>query len=946
MEFLRETLCFGRYRLHPTQGLTRGKREIRITPKSLGVLRALAERPGQIVSKEELFRAVWPTTAVTDATLTSCIKELRQALNDDAQAPRYIETIHRRGFRFLASTLPLIPSLADRATSVLSVPGLEHIVGRAAPLDQLEHAFVRATQGRRQIVFVSGEPGIGKTALAELTRHRIATKSECVIARAECVQHYGPGEAYQPLLEILARLCRSPVRQELLRALRRCAPLWLAQLPALQTSSDARFLEQRIVGATSERMLRELTDAIEALSERTPLVLLIEDLHWADPSTLDWIASFARRPESARVLIVGTYRPGESTAINGLPDRLVNELHARHFCELIELAPLGEDVVVQYIVQRFPPIAGGEQAMQALARTVHQRTEGTPLFFVNVLDELIARSTLATDGGYWRVQKEISADEALLPPDLRRTIEQQISRVADDVRCLLDAACIVGNRFPAAAVAAGANIAADEAERKLSELARRRTLLRDAGSTEWPDGTVCATFEFAHALYADVLRDLLAPGRRTTLHRAVGLRLEAAFGVHAPQVAAELAMHFDSGLDLPRAIRFHEHAARNNLRLNAHEGARQHFRRALELLDGLEASSMRDELEINLRIGLGNVVMQTGGWAAAEVRAAYTRASELCHKHGATQRLFPALWNLWVFNAASGSLEQAHRLAVQLREIASSSNDPASMLQAHHANWATLYSLGDLAGCAAQASDGLRLYPADHVNGSDLEYGSHDCGVCARMFGARTLALSGKADAAARQVDDGLALAERLAHPFTQAFALTHAAAIHLELDDAVKCRDYGNAARAIASEWHFSLLDAWAACYVGASMVKLDEPAQGIAMIHQGIESARATGSEMFQSHLLGLLAEAQLRTRAIDEGLRCVEEAFAVSTRTGERFYVAELHRIKGELCLARNDSQSGGDEFRLLADQELRAALSIANSQQALLLAQRAALALARL
>ncbi len=927
MEFLRDTICFGRYRLHPTQGLTQGKREIRITPKSLAVLRALAERPGQIVSKEELFRAVWPKTAVTDATLTSCIKELRQALDDDAHAPRYIETIHRRGFRFLASTSPVVPAS--------SVAGLEHIVGRGAPLGQLEEAFTRATEGSRQVVFVSGEAGIGKTALVDLAQHRIFATSDCVIARGDCVQHYGPGEAYQPLLEILTRLARSPARHELLRALHGCAPLWLAQLPSLQTSADASSLERRVAGATPERMLRELTDAIEALSEHAPLVLCIEDLHWADPSTLDWIACFARRPERARALIVGTCRPGDSAATH-----MANELRARHSCKLIELTPLDQDAAVQYVLQRFPPVAGNEPAMQSLARSVHARTEGTPLFLVSVLDELIARSTLVADGGYWRVAKQISADETLLPPDLRRTIEHQIGRIDDDARELLDAACITGNSFAAAAVAAGANVPADEAERKLSDLARRRSLVRNAGSTEWPDGTVCAKFEFAHTLYADVLRDLLSPGRRATLHRAVGLRLETAFGAHAPQIAAELAMHFDSSRDFPRAIRFHQVAAQNNLRLNAHRAAEQHFRRALQLLDGLEASSTREELEINLQIGLGNVLMQTGGWAATEVRAAYTRASDLCHEHGATQRLFPALWNLWVFNAASGSLQQAHGLALQLRELARHSQDPASMLQAHHANWSTLYSLGDLAGCAAHTRDGLTLYSADHADGSDLEYGSHDCGVCARMFGARTLALSGEADAAARQVDEGIALAERLGHPFTRAFALTHAAAVHLELDDAVKCRDYGNAAREIASEWHFTLMDAWAACYVGASRVRLGEPAVGIAMIQQGIENARATGSEMFQSHLLGLLAEAQLRNRAIDEGLRYVDDAFRISAHTGERFYVAELHRIKGELCLA----QTGSD--RALAERQLRTALSIANSQAAALPAQRAAIALARL
>ena len=305
MEFLGETICFGRYRLHPTQGLRSGKREIRITPKSLSLLRALAERPGEIVSKEELFRIVWPKSTVSDATLTSCIKELRRALHDDARAPRFIETIHRRGFRFIAP-IEGPADAAPRHRLSLRASVATHCCSSCRTHSR------KQVQGNRQLAFVSGEAGVGKTTLTEVFQQRLSSAGRCTIARAECVQHYGPGEAYQPLLEILMRLARTPLRRDLTRALRRFAPLWLAQLPALPTSADAALLARRTVGATPERMLRELTDALEALSERTTLVLHIEDLHWSDPATIDWLSSFARRRELARVLIVATYRPGES----------------------------------------------------------------------------------------------------------------------------------------------------------------------------------------------------------------------------------------------------------------------------------------------------------------------------------------------------------------------------------------------------------------------------------------------------------------------------------------------------------------------------------------------------------------------------------------------------------------------------------------------------------
>jgi tetratricopeptide (TPR) repeat protein len=233
----------------------------------------------------------------------------------------------------------------------------------------------------------------------------------------------------------------------------------------------------------------------------------------------------------------------------------------------------------------------------------------------------------------------------------------------------------------------------------------------------------------------------------------------------------------------------------------------------------------------------------------------------------------------------------------------------------------------------------MQLYRHDRVDLSGFEYGSHDCGVCALMFSARTLALLGEKATALRHASDGVALAERLNHPFTRAFALTHAAAIHLELDDPLQAREYGEQARDVAHEWRFPLLEAWASCYLGASLAGLDESSAGLSLLTAGIERSRATGSEMFQPHLVGLLAAAHLREGAIDEGMRCVSDALAISARTGERFYLSELHRIKGELHRA----QGPGPQRLAEAQDEFRKALAVAHSQRASLPASRATTAL---
>lgn len=308
-------LRFGRYRLDPTQGLTRGKEQVRLTRKSLAVLCTLAARPGQIVTKEELFRAVWPDTAVSDAALSSCIQELRQALRDDARHPRYIETLHRRGFRFLArpATDPSDPF--QHGLQHWPAPSSDPFVGRDSALQQLSEALARAGQGARQVVFVTGEAGIGKTSLVETFLAGFPDRESWHFCRADCVEHYGAGEAYQPLFDALTRLCRRPGGEDFVAMLRRYAPTWLAQLPGLQTPTELRALQRRTAGATQQRMLRELSEALEAMTAQARICLCLEDLHWSDVSTLDWIASFARRPERAGVLLVATYRLANTPAV-------------------------------------------------------------------------------------------------------------------------------------------------------------------------------------------------------------------------------------------------------------------------------------------------------------------------------------------------------------------------------------------------------------------------------------------------------------------------------------------------------------------------------------------------------------------------------------------------------------------------------------------------------
>ena len=558
---------FGRYRLD-RDGLWRGKQEVRLTPKALAVLRLLVERSGRVVTKQELFGAVWPDTSVSDSALTSCVQELRQALRDDARRPRYLETLHRRGYRFTAAMAQdAVPPRSPPVSLVLARPSA--LVGRESELRELHESFARAREGERQVVFVTGEPGIGKTSVVEAFLAEVAADGAVRIGRGQCVEHYGAGEAYLPILDALGRLCREPHGEQIVHGLARYAPTWVAQMPSLVGSAELRAIQRRAQGATRERMLRELTEAVEALTADEVLALRLEDLHWSDVSTLDWLAFFARRPDRARLLLIGTYRPVEVLARDHPLGVVKQELELHRHSRELALGRLDEAAVAEYLRRRCPVEAGQASTFSRLAGTIHARTEGNPLFLVNVVDDLVARQLLVARGDQWALAGPPDAVTVTVPGDIRQLIGRQLSRLDPIQRRFLELASVVGAAFSAAAVAAAAEVTPTEVEECFAALVRREQFLRASGAERWPDGTVAARFAFLHALYREVLYEDVPIGRRGELHARVGARLETAHGPRSVEIAAGLAMHFERSGDADRAVRYLERAGANAVRRNA-----------------------------------------------------------------------------------------------------------------------------------------------------------------------------------------------------------------------------------------------------------------------------------------------------------------------------------------------------------------------------------------
>ena len=739
--------------------LRRGEQTIFLTPKALNVLRYLVEHAGQLVTKDDLWRAVWPGVSVTDATLSVCMSKVRKALGDESKTPRYIETVHRLGYRFIAPVSTQSARISDsgfRGQDFVPTRAPQsatpHFVGRDAEMAQLHEWWERALAGERQIVFVTGEPGIGKTTFVEefLRQEQVSDEESLWIGRGQCIEHYGIGESYFPLLDALSRLCREPGGGRMLELLDKHAPAWLVQMPALVGAADLEKLARKTAGATHARMLRELADAMEVISQERPLVLRLEDLHWSDYSTLEWLGFLARRRETARLLVLGTYRPVEVIVREHPLKTLKQELQIHGESKELPLALLSEAAVREYLALRFAPSFGSnssssqhqtegaaQEPLRKLAHTIYQRTDGNPLFIVSVVDYLVEHegSKTSRDAALAQPGMALGADSVDTPPSIAQLIEHNLERLNADEQAVLEAASVAGAEFPAAAVAAALERPVGAIETCCTRLSRQQQFVQPCDTQEWPDGTVAASFQFLHSLYRDVLYKRVPPGRRLELHRRIAEREEKAYGENAREIAVELAYHYTEARLIQQAIPFWERAGRRATDRSANIEAISHFTKGLELLKSTPDSPERIQQELRLQMALGGSLMAMKGFSAPEAGEAYARALELCGEVGETSRLFPVLGVLAGFSCVRGELRRARRLAEQLLCLVQNLQNPALLQAAHYLSGEILHHLGELPESRTHLEEAIALYDPHKPRSRVLD----DPGVACLGNAARTL---------------------------------------------------------------------------------------------------------------------------------------------------------------------------------------------------------------
>ena len=571
---------------------------IRLTPKAFAVLRYLVEHAGRLVNQEELLEALWPETFVQPEVLKSQIMDVRNALGDDSKHPLFIETLPRRGYQFIAT-------VRDPAAQSTVVPetSARKFVGRNAALRELSEGLQAAMRGQRQVVFVTGEPGIGKTTLVDEFQRRVAIDASPIrLGRGQCLEGYGGSEAYYPMLEALGQLCRGTAGDSVVQILAAQAPTWLVQFPALVKREHREMLKREIMGATRERMVREISEALETITSEEPLLLVLEDLHWADQSTVDLISAVARRRHSTKLMLIGTYRTVDITLSDHPLRALKQDLVIHHLCDEIVLDPFEEPEVAEYLAIE----AGGVGVPEGLAGLIHRHTEGNPLFMVAALEHMMKGGFISRREEQWKLNVSLEEIDLEVPESLRQMIETQIDRLSIEEQRVLEVASLesVGrSRFAIVPRAAAGDLELEAFEDVCSTLTRRHCILRLAGSEKFPDGTVSPCYEFVHALYREVCHGRIAPSRRAKLHRRLGEWVEAHWG-QVEEDAIRLAVHFEQGGDWLRAIKYLQLAAETAGRRFGPRQAAQILEHALDLVNRLPDAERADhEITILERLG-------------------------------------------------------------------------------------------------------------------------------------------------------------------------------------------------------------------------------------------------------------------------------------------------------------------------------------------------------
>ena len=792
-----------------------------------------------------------------------------------------------------ASSLPIG---RDTRSALTHSAVVKTSVGRRLELDQIRAAFASASRRPGRMVTVAGDAGIGKTTIVEDFLAEIeGGDPPAWICRGRCSERLAKTDPFVPVFECLDDLTRGEPGVEALQLMKTVAPVWLSQLsPAKEDLAGISAKD-----ASSERLRREFVRFFQALSTIRPIIMFLDDLHWADASTCDLLAYLGSQMKDIRILLIAVYRPSEVSGTHPfLPVRLA--LERQDVCAKIVLECLTTGDIECYLKCRFPT----NEFPAELAGAVHERTEGNPLFMKDMLNFLVDKQILVAQEGLWQLRLDVAEIRSMIPTGTEDMIRMQIDQFSDMDRRILQSAAVQGIEFDSAIICRVLAMEVGEVEERLRVLERVRRFVHALGERTFPDRTFSIRYRFVHVFYQNALYADLVPTRRAARSLAVAESLISLGGDTGPGMAAEVALLFQCGRDSERASQHFLRAARHAAAVFAYPEAVILSERGLSALLSLPESRERDTRELEFSLILGMAQMATCGYAAPEVEKTHRRSRELCLRLNETRRLVRVLWGIHTCMVNSGELVRALEVSREMRQVADALDNPASIMESLHAHGTTLAFMGNLVDAREALERALTLSAIGQFRGSLYVL---DTRVTSLSMLARVLARMGFLDEAIEKAVASVDLAKQLAHPPSLAYATFWVGWIrHARGDHSEACRHL-EAAMDLSRTHGLPQILEWGRVVRGSSLAHLGWLAEGIAEMRKSLDNQSAMRCLVERPYCLTLLAEALFAGERLPEALALCDEALEIGREKQARSYEAETNRVRGEILRALS---RGGD------------------------------------
>jgi DNA-binding winged helix-turn-helix (wHTH) protein/tetratricopeptide (TPR) repeat protein len=891
---------FDRFEIDEAEArLIDGGEALHLAPKPLALLCALARTPHTLITKSALLDDVWGHQFVSESVLKTTISDLRAALQDDPKQPRYIETVSRRGYRFIGTlsevakaALPAEVLAAPAPLNGSVSPPVPSSIGRTDVLARLKTAWAGAAAGRRQVVWLSGEAGVGKTTVIERFMREVG---EVHCAHGHCVEQYGSGEPHLPILEALTELSRrDPSLVNLIRAV---APTWLFQLPWLSSPEEREALRRELAGAGQTRMLREMGELLDRYTEERPLLLVTEDLHWSDHATVQLIDYLARRRSRARLLWLGSFRVTELIAADHPLATVRHELRLHGLGAELLLDDFTVAEVGEYVAARVPSLA----AEPALVRALHDRTDGLPLFVAGVIDDLVGRP--APDG-----DPHARLAAMAIPDTLSGVIERYVEELTPEQRSLLEAASVCGVQFRLSTVARVLDVDAMTLAESCAEVARRQRWLKDLPLA--PNSAPSESgYVFRHALYREVLYKRVGRLARVELHRKVAAALEREREQGLIVGAAELASHLDLAREPMAALGYYAEAAESALLHFSPAQTLSLTERAMALLPQVEPSAASAALEMTLATLRGTAAMQVKGFSSPDVSEEFERALSLLDDVPQHPLRGLVLSVLGLAYEMRGEQEQAAAIARRSEALWQANGDRTALVCACLVHGLLERDRGRPSIACEWLEKGIRAVEELDASTSPAVFVA-DPGVMMMGLVATELVQLGLVEQGRQRIEAARARSLTLREPAPRQAAFWLEALFEVRVGNAEGAADAAERLARLQEEYDGPEGKAAALWFRGWAEAHLGDPRTGHRLIREGYERVARCGMRAYAGETLGYAAEALALAGDWAAARKEIAEAMQCAEATGDRSCRPRLLMLEARIADALGERRRAHD------------------------------------